>query len=270
MKDVVFAIPSYQRADRQLAVRWLSRLGYKPSEIFVAVQNDADRAAYSEALRGVATVFGQNGVGVSFNRNQCLSVRPDARLVMVDDGVHGVSVKTPQGKCESVKARERLDAMLSLMFDFAERNRVNVFSLNPSSNGLCASSKDFINHLLVNTFMGIVDRRTLFNVSMSCNEDTERNARIVKGGGGLIASRMPSRTSPTVLQADSTRTTRERFRKGRRLLSQGNSQILSLFRETEAERLHLFSTGTDTRSERLAFCLGKYKKEVIQDGLLWK
>ena len=183
MKEIVFAIPSYRRADRQLAARWLSRLGYRPSEIFVAVQNDEDRAAYTDALRGVATVFGQNGVGVSFNRNQCLSVRPDARLVMVDDGVHGVSVKTPQGKCESVKTRERLDAMLSLMFDFAERNRVNVFSLNPSSNGLCASSKDFINHLLVNTFMGIVDRRTLFNASMSCNEDTERNARIVKGGG---------------------------------------------------------------------------------------
>lgn len=183
MRDIVFAIPSYRRADRQLAVRWLSRLGYKPSEIFVAVQNDEDRAAYTDALRGVATVFGRNGVGVSFNRNQCLSVRPDARLVMVDDGVRGVSVKTPQGKCESVKTRERLDAMLSLMFDFAERNRVDVFSLNPSSNGLCATSKDFINHLLVNTFMGIVDRHTLFNESMSCNEDTERNARIVRGGG---------------------------------------------------------------------------------------
>lgn len=182
MRDVVFAIPSYRRADRQLAVRWLSRLGYSPSEIFVAVQNDEDRAAYSDALRGVATVFGRNGVGVSFNRNQCLSVRPDARLVMVDDGVRGVSVKTPQGKCESVKTRERLDAMLSLMFDFAERNRVDVFSLNNSSSGLCATPYDFIDHPYVSIFMGMMNRRVQFDSRVRFLEDVERACRILRGG----------------------------------------------------------------------------------------
>ena len=190
MKDIVFAIPSYRRADRQLAVRWLSRLGYRPSEIFVAVQSDEDRAAYSDALRGVATVFGRNGVGVSFNRNQCLSVRQDARLVMVDDGVRGVSVKTPQGKCESVKTRERLDAMLSLMFDFAERNRVDVFSLNNSSSGLCATPYDFIDHPYVSIFMGMMNRRVQFDSRVRFLEDVERACRILRGGGADLSLRL--------------------------------------------------------------------------------
>lgn len=260
MKRVVFTIPSYRRADRQLAVRWLSRLGYKPSEIFVAVQNDEDRAAYTDALRGVATVFGRNGVGVSFNRNQCLSVRPDARLVMVDDGVHGVSVKTPQGKCESVKTRERLDAMLSLMFDFAERNRVDVFSLNNSSSGLCATPHDFIDHPCVSIFMGMVNRRVQFDNRVRFLEDVERACRILRGGGGLIASATPSPLASMARRAVSTSSTQTRARTTPSSTTSQRatrSECRSIRRRRVTRGIGSQSTGTPTRSGR-AFCSGRY------------
>lgn len=183
MKRIVFSIPSYRRADRQHFAKYLHDLGIQKDDIYVFVQNDEDRAAYRASVGDIANVVGENGVGVSFNRNQCLRVEPGARLLMCDDGIRSINVRGADGRCEVIRTKERLLSMLDRMFSFCEARGVSVFSLNNSSSGLCASGFDFINHPFVSICMGVIDRRVQFDPKVRFLEDVERNLRILRGGG---------------------------------------------------------------------------------------
>lgn len=183
MKRIVFAIPSYHRPDRQPLIRWLNRLGIGRDDIVLTVQNDEDRTAYQKWGSMCRIEGSKNGVGVSFNRNQCLRVEPGARLLMCDDGIRSINVRGADGRCEVIRTKERLLSMLDRMFSFCEARGVSVFSLNNSSSGLCASGFDFINHPFVSICMGVIDRRVQFDPKVRFLEDVERNLRILRGGG---------------------------------------------------------------------------------------
>lgn len=182
MKRIVFAIPSYHRSDRQPFLKYLHSLGVPRDDIYITIQNDEDRKAYAK-WEPFCNIVGENGVGISFNRNQCLRVAPEARLVMCDDGIHALFVKQPNGRCEKVATRQRLMEMLDKMFAYCETHGVSVFSANNSSMGLCASGVDFIDHPFVSIFQGVVDRRVQFDNGVKFLEDVERNLRVLKGGG---------------------------------------------------------------------------------------
>ena len=210
MKRIVFAIPSYHRPDRQPLVLWLNRLGICRDDIVVTVQNDDDRASYQKWGSMCRIEGSKNGVGVSFNRNQCLRVEPGARLLMCDDGIRSINVMGADGKCEVIRTKERLLSMFDRMFSFCEASGVSVFSLNNSSSGLCASGFDFINHPFVSICMGVIDRRIQFDPKVRFLEDVERNLRIMRGGGGHTASPMRSRTYITARKAGNARCTETR------------------------------------------------------------
>ena len=183
MKRVVFTIPSYRRPDRQHFVKWLHEIGVPKADIYIFTQNDEDRAAYRASVGGIANVVGENGVGISFNRNQSMRLSvPDARVVQVDDGVRYVGIKGV-GRIRDAK---RLVAMCNLFFDFCEKRGYAQWSIGKASNPLCMTGRDKIDYPFFGTFVGMIDRSDPFNPSMKMMEDLERNCRMLRAGKHMI------------------------------------------------------------------------------------
>lgn len=183
MKRVVFTIPSFRRPDRQHFAKWLHGIGVPKADIYIFTQNDEDRAAYRASVGDIANVVGENGVGISFNRNQSMRLSvPDARIVQVDDGVQYVGIKGV-GRIRDAK---RLVAMCNLFFDFCEGHGYAQWSIGKASNPLCMTGRDKIDYPFFGTFVGMIDRSDLFNPSMKMMEDLERNCRMLRAGKHMI------------------------------------------------------------------------------------
>lgn len=184
MKRIVFAIPSYRRANTCIFARELHKLGIPKSDIYVFTQNEEDRVAYRESVGSIANVVGENGVGISFNRNQALTADfgDGVRVMNVDDGVRRIYIKG----FGQIKDADRLVSVCDRFFDYAERNRFDCWGVCKASSPIMARDKDIIDNPFLGTFFGVLNRRVRFNTSMKLMEDLERNCRILIGGGHLI------------------------------------------------------------------------------------
>lgn len=184
MEKFVYAIPSYNRADKQVTLDYLSGMGVPKEKIWIFVQTEEDYENYQKhkdrakikmvpATRGVAA------------RNNILNGLKGNNILMMDDDVK--AILSLNGK-ELTPFRERIDIAFAFnrCFEQTRGLRAKVFGIYPVANAFFMSN-DISTRVAINTIFGFASDFTVrFDERFETKEDAEICGRILKHGSRVV------------------------------------------------------------------------------------
>lgn len=187
---LIFAIPSYDRADRQLFLAYLKRLGYTRDSIYISTQCDRDRDAYTARYGADAHIIYRPGSNVCDNKNTLADTLSDsgAHVVFVSDKVKGVQYLAKGGKVvRTIETRELLERFIAYGYAMAERNRCQVWGVYPTNNAYFMDQSASVDKMLLGCFMGFRPGfRLRFDPAFPLKEDFELSLRVIRDGGHTL------------------------------------------------------------------------------------
>lgn len=186
---LIFAIPSYDRADRQLFLAYLKRLGYTRDSIYISTQCERDRDAYMERYGADAHVIYRPGSNVCDNKNTLADelACSGAHVVFVSDKVKGVQYLAKGGKVRTIETRELLERFIAYGFGMAERHRCQVWGVYPTNNAYFMEQSASVDKMLLGCFMGFRPGfRLRFDPAFPLKEDFELSLRVIRDGGHTL------------------------------------------------------------------------------------
>lgn len=116
-------IPSYDRVDRCKTVEYLHSIGIPKSEIYIATQNERDRAAYCERHSDKAQIVYREAHNCAGNRNTLVGLLEEGEIALfLDDDLRSLLRYVMPGPGEKYGHLEDMDkAAFYAMCDEAER-----------------------------------------------------------------------------------------------------------------------------------------------------
>lgn len=185
MEKYIIAIPSYQRAEKQITLDYLHRLGIPRELIYIFVQTAADQAAYSQH-EGRATIVYAAANSIAAARNNILKYFAGVKnIVMMDDDISAIS-KLNGNKLVPIENRAELADTLNRCFGVALSHNSPLFGLYPVHNAFFMS-KTISTAVTVNTVLGFAKGHSIrFDESYKAKEDIELCGRIINSGGKVV------------------------------------------------------------------------------------
>lgn len=180
---IIIAIPSYKRANKQITLGLLARLGVPRANITVCVQTLDDFRDYAEAGVGAsARLFYRPAANVGEARNNLIGLYPSgARVLMLDDDI--TSIERLDTHVEDtlipIKSAEELYRIADEGFAACEVHGAPAF-------GVCVGLSRPMSHRVTVTgvstgaMMGIITGALWFDPARSIGEDLDFADRVLK------------------------------------------------------------------------------------------
>lgn len=192
-------IPSYHRVDRCRTVDYLSRIGVKREEIFIATQTKEDYEAYKAKHSHKAQVLFREAHNCAGNRNTLLGVLEDGEIALfLDDDLRSVQryvmptagekfghledmdKSAFDGMCEEAKHFILKDGAY-LVGTAWNTNTVNIF------RALSQGKRLSWNKTLSGATMFVVNRPgLLFDETLDCLDDTDLCLKYIQSGKDIL------------------------------------------------------------------------------------
>lgn len=184
MQKFKFAIPTYNRVEKQVSLEMLKDYGYSKEEIIMSTQTPEDYEKYSEKYGKDCTIIYREGDSVTKNRNTLIDYFDKGDwIIMLDDDVSGF-YKLNGKKEEKIETKEELDKMFTDFFEYTEKNNGKIWGVYPVKNAFFMK-KSINKKDIVNTCLGIIkDYR--FDEDFKAKEDIELCCRYIKNGYNII------------------------------------------------------------------------------------
>lgn len=182
--QIKFAIPTYQRADKQLSLKMLKDFGYTKDEIIMSTQTEEDYKAYKEKYDNDCTIIYKEGHSVTENRNTLIDYFDKGQwVIMLDDDIQGFFKLSGKG-LKKIETREEIEKMFNDFFEYTEKNNGRMWGVYPCKNAFFM--KQSINKKdIINSCLGlIIDQR--FDEELKTKEDIELCCRYIKSGYNII------------------------------------------------------------------------------------
>ena len=133
MGSFIVAIPSYRRADKQITLEYLSRMGMPKERIYIFVQTGSDLEAYSK-YEGLANIRYAPADGVSKARNNILNELAErANLLMIDDDISCIS-RLRNEKLVPINSLEEFESTIEKCFSQSAKGNASMFGVYPVYN----------------------------------------------------------------------------------------------------------------------------------------
>lgn len=183
MENFVIAIPSYQRADKQDTIKYLSRLGVPKDKIYIFVQTQNDYETYQK-YAGAANIVCVKANTVSEARNNILR-HFDCNILMLDDDIRRLGT-LKNGALIPTNDRAIFAENINRCFEYTKANKGKLFGVYPVYNDYFMSAT-ISTKTSVNTVMGFVGKFDMeFDEGFVAKEDLELCGRILHRGGRVF------------------------------------------------------------------------------------
>lgn len=184
MEKYVYAIPSYNRVDRQTTLDYLSGMGIPRDRIWIFVQTEEDLAKYQQHSSRANIVMMPATRGV-MARNNILNRLKGSNILMLDDDVKTLFTLRG-GELIGITKREDMAFAFNRCFDQMRGLRAGVFGIYPVANAFFMSN-DISTRVAVNTVFGFTAGFPVrFDENFETKEDAEICGRILKRGGRVV------------------------------------------------------------------------------------
>lgn len=185
MSNVVFAIPSYKRSDKQLTLEYLESMDIPKQIIYIATQTEEDYELYKREYGNRANIIYGKGNCVSDNRNNLLNEFEDnQKIVMLDDDLSYIG-KLENNKLIPIDKKELMN-FIENAFDYCKANNALIWTGYPVENAYFMSNKIDKKQFGVGCIMGIINSEYRFNPEYRIKEDFEICLRTIKAGYNCI------------------------------------------------------------------------------------
>lgn len=184
--EIVYAIPSYNRAYKQTTVNYLHGIGVGKERIFVFVQTDSDERAYEESIGDKAKIIKRRANKCAEARNNVLNTLSAAhRILMLDDDVKAIGVLKGE-TIQRLETASEMDDLFSKCFKTSEKAGVGVFGVYPVYNAFFMETT-ISTRSPINTVFGFAKGfKGRYDESYDTKEDAELCARILAAGKKIL------------------------------------------------------------------------------------
>lgn len=182
MSDYIFAIPSYNRHEKQETLQYLKQCQIPKERIYIFTQTEEDYGKY-QIYQNDATIIFQEANGIAKARNNVLNYFQNKRdVLMLDDDIKQLEVLS-NGKLERI---ENIDAEIARCFEFAKKRPSRFFGLYPVPNAFFMD-RSISFKCTVNTVLGFAEGFDCrFDETYKAKEDIALCGKLVRERGGLL------------------------------------------------------------------------------------
>lgn len=184
--DFVYAIPSYNRADKQTTVNYLNTIGVKKEKIYVFVQTRKDEKEYKEKIGDMANiVMREANRGVEARNNILNELCGENNVVMLDDDVRAIG-ELHEREIKKIITAKRMEHVLLKCFEMCEKTNVRMFGIYPVYNAFFME-KTISTKAPINTVFGIVaGSKIKYDESYDTKEDAALCAKLLSFGASIL------------------------------------------------------------------------------------
>ena len=180
MDKYVYAIPSYRRAQRQVTLDYLNRIGVPKERIWIFVQTEDDYEEYQQH-GSRANIVLMKASGIARARNNILNRLSDQNLLMLDDDIKRISA-LKSGKLMGIESRIDMALAFNRCFQQARNLGARMFGVYPVDNAFFMSN-DISTKVSVNTAIGYTAGFPFrFDERFETKEDAELCGRVLRKG----------------------------------------------------------------------------------------
>ena len=179
------AIPSYQRSEAQVTLKYLCGIGIPKERIYVFVQTEHDYKKYQKYEDRCSVIFAPAD-GVAKARNNILRYfKGQQDILMLDDDVSYLG-RLHVDKIAPIKKAEEFDETIGKCFEQTRRFMAPMFGVYPVNNAFFMQ-RSISTKVTVNTVVGFLRGQILtFNETFSAKEDIELCARVLHEGKSIL------------------------------------------------------------------------------------
>lgn len=183
-----FGIPSYKRADSQLTLETLKKLGYAKNEIVISTQTKQDFTEYKHRYDDSAIILFRAAENDSQNRNTLIDYFGEGEcFLLVDDDIRAFSkLKIEPNGTKTLRRferREELEATFDKMFRYCKAKRSPLWAWYPVDNAFYMSDTVDDRNILVGTIFGVINSHRLkFDETYDLKGDYEISLRLMQIG----------------------------------------------------------------------------------------
>ena len=177
--EFIYAIPSYNRAEKQKTVELLSGIGIKKERIYVFVQTAADKEAYAKTIGEKAKIILKPAKrGVEARNNILNELSGQSNIVMLDDDIRAIGVLKGDN-IRGIESAQEMDATFEKCFATCKKTGTSIFGIYPVYNAFFLS-RTISTLSPINTVFGFEKGFQLrYNEEYDTKEDAELCARIL-------------------------------------------------------------------------------------------
>ena len=184
MEKFVYAIPSYNRVDKQVSLDYLSGIGVPKDKIWIFVQTEDDLKKYQKHADRAMIVMMPATRCVEV-RNNILNRLKGENILMLDDDVKAI-LSLKDGGLKAFDKRIDMAFAFNRCFEQTRGLRATVFGVYPVANAFFMSN-DVSTRVTVNTIFGFASDFTVrFDERFETKEDAEICGRILKHGSRVV------------------------------------------------------------------------------------
>lgn len=179
-----FAIPSYNRAEKQRTLELLSGLGFSKNDIVLSTQTEKDFEEYTEKYNGLCVIIYKAGNSAADNRNNLLEYFKEGDwIMMLDDDISGFFVLKGD-KLAKVSSKDELEKMITSFFEYTEKVNGKMWGIYPVKNAFFMK-KTIDKRCIVNGCLGIINYLK-FDNGYRTKEDFEMCCRLLRNGKKVV------------------------------------------------------------------------------------
>lgn len=185
MQKFIMAIPSYQRAEAQGTLEYLSGIGIPKDRIYIFVQTESDWISYQKYESRCNVVFAAAD-GIAKARNNILRYfKGRFDIFMLDDDVSYIG-RLRKNTIYPIQRKEEFEETIERCFEQARKKAAPMWGVYPVNNAFFMQ-KSISTKVTVNTAVGFTKGQILtFNETFTAKEDIELCARILHFGGTIL------------------------------------------------------------------------------------
>lgn len=184
--NFLYVIPSYNRATKQVTVKYLEGIGIKKDRIAVFVQTESDRKEYEETIGEKAQIYFRKANRVAEARNNVLSTLADeCNLIMLDDDVKAIG-ELKQEAIVKIDSGERMDELFTKCFNVCKKTKTALFGVYPVYNPFFME-RTISTKSPINTVFGFTKGfKNKYDERYDTKEDAALCAKILSSGGSIL------------------------------------------------------------------------------------
>lgn len=187
MNNIIFAIPSYKRADNQAAMKWLNSLGYTRADIIISTQTPEDYKEYQKLHGANARIVYRHGSCIADNKNALLEICKGQRIVMLSDAVKQICRLRRDGTATPVTGKAELAMLIERNFRIMEAEGAILWGAYPVCNGFFMDQTYTVDNLLMGCCMGFpAENEMRFRREFKVKEDWDISLRAITEGNHIV------------------------------------------------------------------------------------
>lgn len=185
----LFAIASYDRADKQYFLSYLKGMGYGKKDIYIGTQCRRDYEQYQDLFGKDATILYREGHNVSENKNTLVErlCGKGVPVVFASDKVKSLQYLGADGKAHDIADRAAFDRIVEWCYATAAKNHATVWGVYPTNNAYFMKRSVSVDKMLLGCCMGFMPKaRIMFDPNFPLKEDFELSLRVIRDGGHTL------------------------------------------------------------------------------------